>query len=347
MLSAQVLRYHSVMQVSQALNSQKPLILLSSNEPLLHRDWLDQARQMLAQDDVLDIQNLTADAGLDWDELLNEGSLMSMFSERKCRIIHLPSGKPGTKGAKVLQDLSAEPPQDVLYVIVVPALDRQMKNAAWCKAILANGLSVELNTVHPNQLPDWILDRAQGKGINIDRQAAQFLADRTEGNLLAADQELEKLAIRFAGEDSIDYATVEDSVARSSRYNHFLLVDACLSGDAKRAFTILESLRAEGYVSVQIRWAIQAALQQLDQLALSRANGQLNDRLWQQLRIWQGKKRLYQAALQRLSPLQIERLLQSCAKLDRLGKGQQDSAFPEQDWLAMSQLISGFCMSNR
>ncbi len=335
------------MTVSQALNSQKPIILLASGEPLLHRDWLDQARQILTEEGVLDIQNLSADAGLDWDELASEGNMMSMFSERKCRIIHLPTGKPGQKGVKVIQALCENPAEDVLYILVVPTLDRQMKNAAWCQSVIATGLLVELNSVHPNQLADWILDRALAKGINIERQAAQFLADRTEGNLLAADQELEKLAIRFAGEAVIEFATVEESVARSARYNHFLLVDACLNGDARRAFTILESLRAEGYVSVQIRWAIQSTLQQLDQLALARANGQLTDRLWQQLRIWQGKKRLYQRALERLSALQIERLLQSCATLDRLGKGQQGSAFPEQDWLEMSQLIAGFCLDDR
>ncbi len=334
------------MKPAQVLTSGKPIVLLASGEPLLHRDWLDSLRQLLTEQEVLDVQNLTADAGLDWDELINEGQMMSMFSERKARIIHLPTGKPGPKGAKAIQSLSDNPPEDVLFILVLPALDKQTKNSAWCKAALATGTLVELANVHPNQLPDWIIDRALAKGLSIDRQAAQFLADRTEGNLLAADQELEKLAIRFRQGEAVDFETVEESVARSARYNHFLLVDACLSGDAKRAFKILESLRAEGYVTVQIRWAIQSALQQLDQLAASRANGQLNDRLWQQLRIWQGKKRLYQAALQRLSAVQIERLLQSCATLDRLGKGQQSAAFPDQDWLVMSQLISGFCVNN-
>ena len=260
------------MQPAQVLNSQKPLILLASNEPLLHRDWLDQARQALAEAEVLDIQNLTADAGLDWDELQSEGSMMSMFSERKCRIIHLPTGKPGTKGAKALQAIAEQPPEEVQFIIVLPALDRQTKNAAWFKAVSGAGVLIELNSIHPNQLPDWILERALAKGVQIDRPSAQFLADRTEGNLLAADQELEKLAIRFADGSLVDLATVEESVARSARYNHFLLVDACLAGDAKRAFTILDSLRAEGYVTVQIRWALQSALQQLDQLSTSKSN---------------------------------------------------------------------------
>ena len=133
------------MKPAQALSSGKPIILLASGEPLLHRDWLDRARQQLSDEGVLDIQNLTADAGLDWDELINEGQMMSMFSERKARIIHLPTGKPGTRGAKAIQTLSDNPPEDVLFILVLPLLDKQTKNSAWCKAAVSKGLLVELD----------------------------------------------------------------------------------------------------------------------------------------------------------------------------------------------------------
>jgi DNA polymerase-3 subunit delta len=168
----------------------------------------------------------------------------------------------------------------------------------------------------------------------------------TEGNLLAADQELEKLSIRFAGQDSIDFATIQASVAQSARYSHFLLVDACLGGKTRRALRILKSLQAEGYASTQLRWALQDSLQQLDRLKLAETNGNLGDRSWQELRIWHSKQRLYRLALARLSGAQIERFLQSCATLDRLGKGQQDSAFPDQEWFEIKSLVTEFSGAN-
>ncbi len=143
-----------------------------------------------------------------------------------------------------------------------------------------------------------------------------------------------------------DFATIEDSVAQSARYSHFLLVDACLAGKTRRALRILGSLEAEGYATAQLRWALQNSLQQLDQLKQAQRSGSLGDRSWQQLRIWRNKQRLYQAAMSRLGASEIERLLQSCATLDRLGKGQQDSGFPEQDWFEIKSLVTAFCGDN-
>ena len=330
------------MQGSQITQDLKPVYLLASSEPLLLRDWLDEARQALREAGFEDIKNLQSDTGFDWQEMLEEGDMMSLFSNKKCRIVSLPSGKPGQQGSKVIQSLCENPQADNVYLFVVPALDRQSRNAGWYKALQAVGEVVELKPVYDNQLADWLLRRARAKGLSIDPQAAQFLAERTEGNLLAADQELEKLSIRFADLGEIDFATIEDSVSQSARYSHFLLVDACLAGNLRRALKILKSLQAEGYATAQLRWALQNALEQLDQLKQAQRNGSLSDRSWQQLRIWRNKQRLFQSALSRLETTQIERLLQSCATLDRLGKGQQDSDFPDQDWFEIKSLIAVF-----
>lgn len=331
------------MQTLDIAHNPKPVYLLASAEPLLARDWLDAARAALREAGFEDILNLQTDIGFDWQELLEEGDMMSLFSAQKCRIVTMPTGKPGQQGSKVIQGLCDNPVEGNLYIFVTPALDRQGKNASWCKSIQAAGEVVELKPVYDNQLADWVLQRARSKGLNIDSQSAQFLAERTEGNLLAADQELEKLSIRFADLDSIDFDTIENSVAQSARYSHFLLVDACLAGKSRRALRILASLEAEGYATAQLRWALQASLEQLDRLKQAQRSASLNDRLWQQLRIWRNKQRLYQTALARLEAAQIERLLQSCATLDRLGKGQQDSEFPAQDWLEIKSLVASFC----
>jgi len=330
------------MQGSQITRDIKPVYLLASAEPLLARDWLDDARGALREAGFEDILNLQTDVGFNWQELLEEGDMMSLFSQSKCRIVTMPGGKPGQQGGKVIQQLCAQAVADNVYIFVTPALDRQSKNASWCKAIQAAGEVVELKPVYDNQLADWLLQRARNKGLNIDVQSAQFLAERTEGNLLAADQELEKLAIRFSDQEVIDFETIEASVAQSARYSHFLLVDACLAGKTRRALKILQSLETEGYATTQLRWALQSALEQLDRLKQAQRSGGLNDRTWQTLRIWRNKQRLYQAALGRLGVAQIERLLQSCATLDRLGKGQQGSDFPRQEWFEIKSLVADF-----
>lgn len=327
------------MQGSQITKQLKPVYLLASAEPLLTRDWLDEARRALRDAGFEDILSLQAETGFDWEALRDEGDMMSLFASCKCRIINLPGGKPGQQGGKVIQSLCEDPGDGNVYIFVTPALDRQGRNAAWCKAIGSAGEVIEIKPVYENQLADWLLQRARGKGFGIDAQSAQFLAECTEGNLLAADQELEKLAVRFTDADFIDFDTVHTSVAQSARYSHFLLVDACLAGNIRRALKILKSLQAEGYASTQLRWALQQALQQLDRLRLGKHAG---DRIWQELRIWRNKQRLYQQALARLDGRQIERLLQSCATLDRLGKGQQDSDFPAQDWYQVRALVVGF-----
>lgn len=320
----------------------KPLYLVASGEPLLLRDWLDAARQALREAGFEDLLNLQADAGFDWDELREESDMLSLFSSRKCRIVTLPTGKPGVAGGKLIQALCDEPSESDVYIFVVPQLDRQSRNAAWFKALDRAGEVVELKPVYDNQLAEWIQQRARSKGLTIDRASAEFLAERTEGNLLSADQELEKLSLRFGDQPGPDFETIEASVAQSARYSHFVLVDACLGGRAARAMKILHSLRAEGYATAQLRWALQAALEQLDQLKRDQQRGALSDRSWQQLRIWRNKQRLYQAALARLGASQIERLLQSCAKLDRLGKGQQDSEVADPDWFEITALVAQF-----
>ena len=318
------------------------LYLLASDEPLLLRDWLDQARTSLKKLGIDDVQVDAAEASYDWDALFDESGAMSLFADKRCRIININNGKPGQTGSRVIQALCEQPPEDVIFIFVVPGLGRQMKNSSWVKALQQAGKIVELKPITSNQMSSWILQRASEKQLSIDPQSAAFLAERTEGNLLAADQELEKLSIRFAGQKTIAFDAIEQSVAQSARYSHFELVEACLAGNSRRALKILGSLQGEGYVTAQLRWPLQSTLEQLSRLKQARLKGHLSDGLWQELRIWRSKQRLFETALGRLGLDQIERLLQSCATLDRISKGQQDSKFPGWDWLQARSLVCGF-----
>ena len=317
--------------------------LLSGDEPLLLRDWLDSARASLKQLGFEDIQSHSTDAGFDWNELLYEIGALSLFADKKCRIVRIPGGKPGQQGSKIIQALCDDLQEDTVFIFVVPKLDRSSKNSSWFKRLQQVGKIVELQPVYNNKLVDWIIDRARQKSLSIDLASAAFLAERTEGNLLAADQELEKLSIRFSGQSGLTFEVIEESVAQNSRYSHFVLVDACLAGNSKRAMKVLNSLIAEGYVTTQLLWALQSSLQQLTSLKQAQASGRITSRLWQDLRIWSSKQRLFESAMNRLALHQVERLLQSCATLDRIGKGQQDAEFPHTDWLQMKFLVSEFC----
>ena len=318
------------------------IYLVATSDPLLLRDYLDQMRESLRKAGYEDIQSLTAESTFDWDSLLEEGDMLSLFVSRKCRIVNIANGKPGQKGSKVIQAICDSLDENTLFIFIVPGLDRATRNAVWCKRLQQVGDVIELKSVYAEQLPAWISQRAREKGMEIDGQSAAFLAERTEGNLLAADQELEKLSIRFEGRRVIDFETIEDAVSQSARYTHFVLVDACLEGRIDRAMRILNSLRNEGYVTTQIRWALQSALVQLNSLKLAQANGSLGDRVWQSLRIWKSRQHIYQRALSRLNAGQIERLLQSCATLDRISKGQQDAELPDQDWFQLRSLVAQF-----
>ncbi|MFV2032349.1 MAG: DNA polymerase III subunit delta, partial [Gammaproteobacteria bacterium] len=249
--------------------------LLASNEPLLLRDWLDQARLSLKQLGVDDVQVDVVDTGFDWDALLEDSGAMSLFANKRCRIINISSGKPGQIGSRVIQALCDRQPEDVIFIFVIPQASRQTKNSSWFKALQQAGEIVELKPIDNRQVSGWILQRAGMKQLSIDRQSAAFLAERTEGNLLAADQELEKLSIQFAGQKTVSFDAIEQSVARSARYNQFELVDACMAGDSKRALKILGSLQGEGYVTAQLRWPLQSSLEQLSRLKQAQSKGRL------------------------------------------------------------------------
>lgn len=319
------------------------IYLLSSSEPLLVRDWLDQARQALRQNDFEDIQTSTVETGFDWNGLVQESDMLSLFAAKKCRIININSGKPGQQGSKTIQAICDQPPEGVVFIFVIPALDRPTKNSSWFKCIQKVGEISELKTPSNHQLVDWIMQRAGGKSLIIDSQTASFLAERTEGNLLAADQELDKLSLRFCDQNTVSFEETEQSVAQSARYNHFVLVDACLGGKVKRAIRILDSLKEEGYVTVQLRWSLQSALEQLMSLRQAQMVGRMGPKVWQELRIWSSKQRLFESALKRLKADQVERLLQSCATLDRINKGQQHDDFPDRDWLVLKSIVCSFC----
>ena len=323
-------------------SSPRPIYILSSDEPLLVREWLDAARKSLQESGFEEITRHQVESGFDWNGLLEDSQSLSLFSEKKCHVIRFASNKPGQVGAKFIGQICELLPQDTVFILVMPKLDMASKNSAWLKKIIKVGESIELKPVYANELAGWVSQRALSKGISLDHQAAMYLADLTEGNLLATDQELEKLALAYEPNAALNLEQISQSISRSSRYTHYVLVDACLAGQSKRAVKILQGLQQEGFQPIQIQYAIQNAIEVLLQLKQAQQRNQLNASTWQSLRIWKSKQRLYSNALSRLSYSQIERFLQSCATLDRINKGQQQPLYVDTDWLTLKQLVNSF-----
>lgn len=321
-------------------SSPKLLYLVSSDEPLLLRDWLDSARQSLHEQGYEEIISHQVETGFDWNAIFQDSQSLSLFSSKKCHVIRFNSNKPGPAGAKFINQVCEAATQDTLFILVMTKLERASTNAAWFKKIRQSGEVCELKPVYQNELPAWINQRATAKGLQLDFQAAQYLAELTEGNLLATDQELEKLALATEPGTLLSLPMLEDTISRSARYTHFLLSDACLAGQTERAMKIVHGLQREGYQPIQIQYALQNTIQVLVQLKTAQQHNRLNESMWRSLNIWKSKQRLYLQALSRFSLDQIERFLQSCAKLDRINKGQQFAHYADADWHALFSLVS-------
>ncbi len=279
------------------------------------------------------------ETGIDWDAILHDGQCLSLFSSGKCHIIRFSGNKPGQPGARFINQITQDTPDDTIFILVMAKLDKASMNSAWYKKIKQSGECCEIKPVYANELASWIGQRATSKNLQLDQQAAFYLADLTEGNLLASDQELEKLALVFDPGSIIDLEMIRENISRSARYNHFLLADACLAGQAERAMKILRGLEQEGIQPIQILYAMQNILQVLLRLKVDKKKNGLNEALWRSLQVWKNKQRLYSQALSRLTCQQIERFLQSCATLDRINKGRYLAQYAEADWQLLRQLV--------
>jgi DNA polymerase-3 subunit delta len=252
-------------QKALAADSLSPVYLLAGEE-LLVLEAADalraQARKLgYTERDVLDVG-----AHFDWDGLARAGAGMSLFATRRLIDLRLPTGRPGTEGAKAITEFCANPPPDVS--LVISAVEWSNKHeGAWTKQVDSAGTVVVFNAPRPHEWEAWIGARLATRGLTATPEAAALLAERVEGNLLAAAQEVDKLAI-LHGQGKIGADEMEHLVADSARYDAFKLTDAALGGDGARALRILDGLRAEGEELIALMgWVVNQL-----QLALRLAN---------------------------------------------------------------------------
>ncbi|MGB8327041.1 MAG: DNA polymerase III subunit delta [Steroidobacteraceae bacterium] len=249
--------------------------LVSSEDPLQGGEAADAIRARARSAGFTERQTYFVDRGTNWNDIRGAAANRSLFAARRILEIRMRSGKPGVAGAQTLTRLMERRDADELLLILTESLDREAAGAAWVRAVQAHGAWVDIRAVPLAQLPEWLRARCRRAGLEADSQALELLAERTEGNLLAADQEIARLALMLPG-GRLDARAITDSVANSARFSLYQLGDALLRGDAARVLHVLEGLRSEGEQVPLVLWYAMQALHGLardpraDRLPLAR-----------------------------------------------------------------------------
>jgi DNA polymerase-3 subunit delta len=307
----------SLSQLRQHLagDALKPVYFLAGDEHLLLIEASDALRARARELGYLEREILDAESGFDWDDLARAASGMSLFASRKLIDLRVPTGKPNKDGAAAIIEYCERPPPDTVLLITSTQWSKQ-HHAAWVDSIESIGVFVPIAPLRPDDLPSWIGQRMASRGVKAARDAIDVLAERSEGNLLAAAQEIDKLAL-LAGDRLLDAATLEDLVADSARYDAFKLTDAALAGDAARALRIAAGLRAEGEQVPALMGLLLYQLQLLVRLAAAPNPAQA----FRSERIYPAREAIYRKALQRGGLAHWERCLAQAARIDRISKG--------------------------
>jgi DNA polymerase III subunit delta len=318
-----------------AAQSLAPIYLISGDEILLVQECADAIRTACRQQGFSERQVFYVDNNFDWQILLNETASLSLFADKKLIELRMPNGKPGDTGTAALESYCANTNTDTAVLIICNKLDSSAARAKWHKAVDACGITVPIWPVEPQQLPRWIEQRLRQHGISASSDAIQVLAERVQGNLLACAQEIEKLLL-YTDAKVIDADIITSIVADSARYDIFHLADQTLLGNTVPALRALAGLRAEGEEPPVILWAITKELRALHKCAEAMEQGQAIDRALDSAGVWDKRKPLIRAAVQRLSRKRIENLLRLAQKIDAAIKGSGDNP-----WLLLDRLLLG------
>jgi len=310
--------------------------VLVGDEPLAQRECLDAIRAAARTQGFDERTSLTVERNFNWQQIQNFGQSISLFSSRRLLELNIPSGKPGVEGGKALQALAAKALPDTTVVIILPALEREAKNSAWFTALEAQAQTITLNEVDAANLPKWIANRLTQQGQHTGVQTLEFLAHQVEGNLLAANQEVQKLGLLYP-EGELSDAAVRESVLNVSRYDAFQLGEAVLQGDAARTVRILQGLQDEGENAVAVMNPLIWVLRPLVRIKQAEMRGENITNAMTSARIYGDKQALVKRALARLSLRQLEAALQKLADIDKTAKG----VLLGDAWLEISRLCFG------
>ena len=328
----------------------RPLYVLHGDEALLVQEAADAIRAAArAQGHTERSVHTVAGAHFDWGAVLAAGSSLSLFADRQLVEIRIPSGKPGKDGSAALQQLAeAAPGNDgVLTLVLLPRLDKATRTSAWFAALDGAGVTVQIDGIERAALPLWLAQRLAAQGQRVapgeeGQRTLAFFADRVEGNLLAAHQEISKLALLHPPGE-LSWAQVEAAVLNVARYDVFKLSEAVLGGQPARVQRMLDGLQAEGEAEVLVHWALAEDIRALQRVRDALDAGKPLPMALREHRIWGPRERLFERVLPRLSAATASRLLHSAHVVDGIVKGLKAPDWPADGWQALHRLAMQLC----
>jgi DNA polymerase-3 subunit delta len=312
----------------------RPVYLVTGDEPLQSGECCDAIRTAARDAGHVTREVFEADSHFDWQGLTNEAMALSLFGDKKIIDLRIANGKPGAEGSKAISAYCASPPPDTVLLLSLPKIDRQQLNSKWFKAIDGVGTVVQIWPIDAQHMPRWIEQRLRSAGIQPTREAVRVLADRAEGNLLAAAQEIQKLLLlRGAGE--LDETALLDAVADSARYDVFELVDSALRRQTWRCLHILQGLRSEGVASQVILWALHREAQSLAQMSADIAKGMSVEHAMSRAKVFNKRTATVRKGLTNLRTAQWLTLLTQCHQADKAIKG----LLNQDPWLILERIL--------
>jgi DNA polymerase-3 subunit delta len=323
----------------------RSLYTLHGDEALLVQEAADVIRATArAQGYTERSVHVVSGAHFDWSEVLAAGGSLSLFADRQMLEIRIPTGKPGKEGSPMIQQLaqSAEGNDSTLTLFILPKLDNPTKKGAWFGALDQFGVTLQVETVERAQLPQWIAQRLKLQNQSVaagqEGQAClQFFADRVEGNLLAAHQEIQKLGLLYP-EGELSLAQVESAVLNVARYDVFKLSEAVLAGQIPRVQRMLDGLQAEGEAAVLVHYTLAEDIRALKRVKDAIADGRPMPMALREQRIWGVREKLFERVLPKLSATRLAQLLLNAHQVDGIVKGLKVADWPTDPWQALHRL---------
>jgi len=323
----------------------RSLYTLHGDEPLLQQEMADLIRQTAREQGYTERQVFTvAGAHFDWGEVQAAAASMSLFADKLILDLRIPTGKPGKEGSVALQQLaeSVVGNEAVLLLVTLPGLDKTGKSSGWFTALESSGATVQLEPVSRADLPAWIAQRLGQQQQRVlegeeGQRSLQFFADRVEGNLLAAHQEIQKLGLLYAPGE-LSFEQIERAVLNVARYDVFKLGEAVLAGQHLRVQRMMDGLQAEGVSEVLVNYTLSEDIRSLKRVKDAVAGGRALPQVLREQRVWGRKERLYERILPNLTPAALDRLLQSAHHVDGIVKGMKLPTWPTNNWQALLRL---------
>lgn len=303
--------------LEQALQA---VYVVYGDEPLLVLEAADAIRSAARRNGFDEREVLTVIPGFNWIALHHAAGNMSLFGGRKLIDLRIPTGKPGREGSSAIQDYCTHPSPDTLLLVTLPGLDWTEEKAAWLKALAAAGVAVKLVPPNPAELPAWIAGRLRRQQQSAESDGLRFIAERVEGNLLAAHQEILKLGLLYPAGD-ITLEQVQQAVLNVARYDLDGLREALLVGDVTRLTRTLDGLQQEGEAPPLVLWAMTEEVRALAQVRTGLTQRKSLDALLKDARVWGPRQARFKRALKRIDTVRASAALAHAARIDRMIKG--------------------------